>query len=262
MGGNANDYEQWILESSASIATGYVWPNRNGNGSVDIAGLKAGRGSTRLLSAGERTALQAYVDAVRPVSTGTQRVLEVTAEEQDCEVTLVPESSAEFAQDWSASAPPVVDSWVSGTRTLTFAADRPPSMSAGDRLTVEGTSGVELVIESLSGTDAVVLVDAKGQTPTAASEVYSGGPLVTPVRDAILALFDSLGPRGNEFGTGKWVSTLYHSHLFETVQTSDGVLDSTIITPASDAEPTQTSYPVDDSTINVLVPGNVLVRYA
>lgn len=261
MGGNANDWEQWILESSDDIATGYVWPNRNGKGSVDIAALKAGSGSNRLLDGTERAALQAAVDLLRPVATGTVRVLEVTTEAQDFEVTLVPETGTQYAQDWNDSTPPVVLTWASSTRTLTFDAARPASMAVGHRITVEGTSGVDLVIESLSGTDAVILVDAKGQTPTATSEVYSGGSIVTSVRAAILELFDSLGPRVGEFGTGKWVSTLFHSHIFETVQTTVGVLDSTIVTPASDAEPTSTSYPLDDSQVNLLIPGNVIVRY-
>jgi hypothetical protein len=135
-------------------------------------------------------------------------------------------------------------------------------MAAGDRIVVEGTSGVELTIESLSGTDAVVIVKDRGQTPLALAEVYSGGPLVTPVRDAIVALVDSLGPRVDEYGAARWVSTVYHSHLFESIQTTEGVLNTQIVTPAADVTPTATAYPVDDSQINLITSGNVLVRYA
>jgi uncharacterized phage protein gp47/JayE len=261
MGGNANDWKDWIEESSDDIATGYVWPGRNGKGSVDIAGLKSGTGATRLLDGSERTALQAAVQLLRPVA-GTPRTLEVTTETQGVEITLVPESELEFAKDWNDSTPPVVLTWVLATRLLTFDAARPASMAVGDRIVVENTSGVDLVIESLSGTDAVILVGAKGQTPAALDEVYSGGPIVTSVRAAVLALFNALGPRVDEFGDSKWVSTLFLSHLFETAQTTAGVLDSTIVSPVADAKPTATSYPVDDSTINLLIAGDVLVRYA
>jgi uncharacterized phage protein gp47/JayE len=261
MGGNANDYEQWIKESSASIVSGYIWPNRNGKGSVDIAGLKAGSGSTRLLSVSERAALLAYVEALRPVHS-TSRVLEVLEEQQAFEVLLTPESAEKYARDWTDTAPPIVLTWAASTRLLTFDAARPDSMAAGDRIVVEGTSGVELTIESLSGTDAVVIVKDRGQTPLALAEVYSGGPLVTPVRDAIVALVDSLGPRVDEYGAARWVSTVYHSHLFESIQTTEGVLNTQIVTPAADVTPTATAYPVDDSQINLITSGNVLVRYA
>lgn len=260
LGGNDNDYEQWALESSANIAAAYVYPNRNGYGSVDIAATKYGSGSARLLNSDERTALYDYIEEIMPIG-ATLRVLETTTEGEDVEVTVLPESSSQYAKDWNDSVPPEVLSWTAGTRTLVFTADRPDSMAVGHTIVVDGTSGLELEIESLNSTDGIVLVDAFGETPVAASLVYSGGPLVTSVRMAILELFDVLGPRKNEFGVGLFSSTLYLSHLFETVQTTEGVLDSTIVGPVADAEPTQISYPVDTSQINILLPGNVLVRY-
>jgi uncharacterized phage protein gp47/JayE len=260
MGGNSNDWRTWILESSAAIKAGYIYPNRNGLGSVDLAALKGGSGAARLLDVAERAALLAYVNARRPV-TAAARVLEVQTQALNVETTLVPESGVEFLQDWDDTAPPVVSTWTAGTRVLVFAAARPASMAAGHRLVVAGTTGLEMEIESLSGADAVVITDALGQSPAAAALVYSGGPLVTPARDAIVALFDSLGPRVGPFGYGDWEGQFRLSRFFEAVQTTVGVLDSTPITPLANVEPTAESYPTD-TFVRLLIPGNVLVRYA
>ncbi len=260
MGGNANDWKQWVIESADYIVDGYVWPNRNGRGSVDITGLREGSGEARLLTLAERDDLLDYVDSLRPVSSEA-RVLEVTAEALDTEIVVTPENDPQYAKDWDDSTPLVVSTWTPGTRTLVFTTARPASMAVGHRIVVDETSGVPMVIESLSSTDAVVVEDALGQTPVATELVYAGGPLTIPVRDAILALFDSLGPRVGDFGQGDWESTFRLSSYFETVQTTEGVLDSEPIAPVANVEPTAETHP-DDAAVNMLVPGNVIVRYA
>lgn len=259
LGGSANDWEQWALESSPAIATAYVYPNRNGLGSVDIAALKSGSGSARLLDSTERADLLTYLNGLRPV-TAAVRVLEVITQSQDVEVKVTPESDPRLARDWDDTTAPVVASWNAATRTLTFVGTRPASMQVGSRLTVANTAGVEMAVESLVSTNAVVLANAMGQTPASPNNVYSGGPLVTPARNAIIALFDSLGPRVGSFGFGNWDSTLRTSTLFETVQTTVGVLDSSFVTPTLNISPADDAYP-DDAQVRVLVPGNILVRY-
>jgi len=259
MGGNHNDFVQWIVESNDAIAEGYVWGHRNGRGSIDIAGLKTGTGTTRILDAGENADLEAYVEAVRPVASGTPRALTVVAQTQAVELIITPESDLQWAADWTSAVPMEVDSWTPGTRTLVFTTDRPPSMRVGDRIVVEGTPGVPMIIEALSSTDAVVLKDALGQTPVAASAVYAGGPLTVPVRDAVIALFDSLGPELGEFGRG-WDDSLRLSRLNEVVQAPEGMLDVEIVTPVATVTPTAYAYPNDDQ-VGLLVPGSVLVRY-
>lgn len=261
MGGNANDWKQWMLDSSAAIKGAYVYPNRNGLGSMDIAALKAGTGAARLLDGAERTALQTYVNALRPVHCGVPRVLEVLLQTQAVEVKVDPELGTAFSQDWDDSTPPVVSTWTAGTRTLVFTGARPPSMGVGHRLTVAGTPGLELKIEALSSTNAVIVEDARGQTPAGAALVYSGGPLVTPARDAIVALFDSLGPRVGSFGYGDWVGSLLVNRLAREVQALPGVYDHALVAPVASVEPTAETYPAD-SQVYLLVAGNILVRYA
>jgi uncharacterized phage protein gp47/JayE len=262
-GGTASDWRQWVLGADTGvdgIATAYIYPNRAGVGSVDVAALKAGSGAARLLDAGEIATLLAYLNTVRPIG-ATARVLEVVTQSQDVEAVIQPESGGTFGPDWDDATPPEVLTWTAATRTLMFTAARPPSMDVGDRLVIDGTSGVELKIEALSGTDGVILEDALGQTPAAGMDVYSGGPLTTPVRQAILDHFDTLGPRVGPYGLGDWISTLRHAHLFESVQTTAGVLDHDLTTPADDVEPTAETY-LNETEVALLIAGDVLVRYA
>jgi hypothetical protein len=78
-------------------------------------------------------------------------------------------------------------------------------MVAGGRIVLKGVAssqdGTPYKIESLSGTDAVVLETAPTVAPVATDLVYAGGPLTSTIRDAILAhingdtlLADSNGP--------------------------------------------------------------------
>ena len=260
-GGNRNDWEQFVIEALASVATAYVYPNRNGLGTVDLVGLKAGSGSARTLSAGENATILTAVDALRPV-TATARMLTVTTSDTDVEITLVPESDPVNAFDWIDSVPPTIASYVSGTRKLTFDLDRPASMAIGHRLSINDplSDGAESVIEALSGTNAVILEVDIGYAPTPANSVYAGGPLVQPARLAVIALFDELGsanPDANPYGP--WEGNLRLSSLFEAVQSGDGVLDSTIVDPVANVEATDPAFPIN-STIELLTPGKILVR--
>ncbi len=260
-GGNRNDWEQAVLEALASVNTAYVYPNRNGLGTVDLVGLKTGSGSIRVLSGGENATILTAVDLFRPV-TATARMLTVTTLDTDVEITVIPESDPVFAFDWIDSVPPIILTYVPGTRILTFDAARPASMAVGGRLSVDDplSDGVESVIEALSGTDAVVLEDDLGYAPTPTNVVYSGGPLVQPARLAIIALFDALGsanPDANPYGP--WEGNIRLSTLFEAVQTISGVLDSTIVDPVANVEATDPAFPVN-TTIELLTPGKILVR--
>lgn len=261
LGGARADFEKWVLEAAAFVATSYVYPNRNGPGTVDLAALKAGRGAARVLSLSERNTIFNAVEALRPV-TATIRILETTTEDTSVEVQIKPETNSLYTFDWDDSTPPEVLSYVGGTRTLTFQAARPADMGVGDRITLEdsGGDGREFEIEALSGSDAVVLTEDLGYIPAALSDVYSGGPLVTPVRNAILAFFDALGPSNPDAAAyGPWEGNLRLSTLFETIQTVEGVLDSDIISPIATVEADDPVFPANTS-VGLLVPDQILVR--
>lgn len=67
-GGTLADYEQWAL-SVSGVAYAYALPLRRGAGTVDLAVFAAdGSGNRISASSTIRTAVQAYIDSVRPVT--------------------------------------------------------------------------------------------------------------------------------------------------------------------------------------------------
>lgn len=254
MGGNSNDFRQWALEVTG-VATAYVWPLRGGLGSVHLAALKSGTGAARIPTVGEVAEVQAYIDARRPVGYEDFLVLTTVAEPNNVEMRIDPEDDASFAFDWDDTTPLVVSTWTGATRILKFTTPRPVDMAVGDRLIHKrliGTlnDGHEHTIEAFGAADEVVLkADAEFATapPDVGTSVYSGGPLVAPVREAIVAHIDSLGPGradsvvpGQDFsdgGSSTWEGTLRTSKLHNVSQQQDGVLDTVLVTPAANVTP-------------------------
>lgn len=262
LGGAQNDYVTWALELEG-IAAAYCYPNRAGLGTVDVAALHAGSGSARILNAGEVTTLQTHLDEERPVH-ATVRVLEVVAQEQDIEVTVLDTGEEAYAWDWDDQVAMVVSSWTPATRTLAFTADRPDSMQAGGRIVIvnaAGTgSGEAYEIESLASTDSVVLREAPAVAPASPDNVYAGGALTEPVRAAIQAHVDGLGtanPDATRYGT--WEGNLRTAALYRVITAVAGVADVFLVTPSANVEATDPAFPSDD-TVNLITPGRIVVR--
>lgn len=263
LGGAQNDYEQWALEVTG-IASAYVYPLRQGLGSVDLAALHAGSGSARVLSGGEVTELQAYVDGKRPVAVKSFRVLTVTTTTTDVEILVLTTGASQYAFDWSDTTPLIVSTWTAGSRTLQFTTARPADMKAGDRIVIKpaagGGTGEQFVIESLSSTDSVVLETAPALAPVATDTVYSGGPLTDLIRDEILALIDGLGTANPDLKRyGEWEGNLRPEAVSAAAASVKGVKGITVVTPAAVVEASDPGFP-NDGTVGLLVPGRVLVR--
>lgn len=263
LGGAQNDYVQWALEVTG-VASAYCYPNRAGYGTVDVAALHTGSGSSRLLSAGEVSELQDYLDERRPVSVLGCRVLTVAEESVSVEALIASTGEAAYEWDWDDSTAPIVSAWNGTTRLLTFTLDRPASMKAGDRLVIKDAAGLgtgqAYTIEALSSTDAVYLEEVPSIAPVATDVVYSGGPLTEPVREAILALIDGLGPANPDATRyGDWEGSLRISSLYRATNSVDGVLDASIAAPVATVAATDPAYP-DDATVYLLTPVRVLVR--
>lgn len=262
LGGAQNDYVTWSLEL-AGIAAAYCYPNRAGLGTVDVAALHAGTGTARLLDAGERAALAAYLESKRPVHAGV-RVLEVLGQPTSVEVAIQGNGTEATAWDWIDEVPLTVSAWNSGTRTLTFATDRPDSMQAGHRIVLAPVSGLgegaPLVIESLTGSNAVVLEVAPGVAPVATDVAYAGGGLTDPVRAALSALFASLGTANPDVSSyGSWEGNLRLTAITNAVVDVEGVRDLTVVTPVANVVGTDPPFPID-YTIALLTPARLLVR--
>jgi hypothetical protein len=260
LGGAAADYEQWSLELTG-IDSAYCYPERQGRGSVDVAALHGGRGSARLLSSGERAELLAYLTTKKPIGV-TLRVLEVQATTVDTETTVRTDGEPEHEFDWDDSTPPEVAAWNSSTLQLDFVDDRPASMAAGDRLIIKTATASceEVVIESLVSTDGVILESAPDVAPVAGNLVYSGGPLVEPIRQRQLEHFDELGPTNTDAAPyGAWEANVRPSRLESLARDEEGCKDATGVAPASITEMADNGYP-DDGIVFLAIPRQVLVR--
>jgi uncharacterized phage protein gp47/JayE len=241
MGGNANDYRAWELEQTY-CQSAYVFPLRQGLGSVDVAFLKGGSGADRIPTAGDVAAMQVVLDEVRPVSIPDFRVLTVVDQPTSVEVTVLPEDGAEYQFDWDDSAGPlVVLTWNGATRVLTFTTTRPADLTTGCRIVhkraLGGHDGREYVVEAV-GTSTITLADDAELifSPTAGDLIYAGGPLVETVRQAILAYADAFGPGRGDYAAGSWEGSLRPSGLFKVAQLVPGVLDSAIVLPAANVD--------------------------
>lgn len=194
-GGNQSDYVAWA-KSVTGIDHVFVYPNRDGIGSVDVAALHNGSGSSRALSGGERSALLAKLQALAPVTPaapgGALRVLETVADTGGVDVTVITDGSAQFAWDWDDTGPAVIVlTYTSATRTMRFTTARPATMKAGDRFIVFGIAsaqdGAPMVIESLSGLDSIVLQQDPPVAPVPTDRCYAAGPLTSIIHQAIKA---------------------------------------------------------------------------
>jgi uncharacterized phage protein gp47/JayE len=262
LGGAQEDFAQWALRQTG-IAYAYVYPNRRGLGSVDVAALHLGSGDARVLSEPERLALETALHDLRPVATAGLIVLRVVPETVDVEVEIITTGESQYTFDWDDSAPPEVAVWNSGTRLLTFFDSRPETMAAGHRLTFGDGTGAQYVIESLSDTDSVVLEDVPEPVPEVGGLVYSGGPIVESVRDALLSHIDNLGTANpDEIRYGSWEGNLRPAAIIRVASNVPGVLDVDSVIPASTVEADDPRFPDDETTIGLIVPGRVLVRRA
>lgn len=301
LGGARADYETWA-KAVTGVDTAYVYPLRRGMGSVDLAALHPGDGANRLLSAGEITELQAAIDAKRPVATKPFRVLTVDSQAVDVSLAVGADGQPEHEWYWTDSTPLEVLTWVpSGNGgTLTFTTARPDDMAAGHTLTVKpaasGAGGRELVIESLSGANAVIIEELFEDDdpfydvpdPDAGDLVYSGGPLVAPLREAARLHFRTLGPtnpdgdiygpwesqvRPEAFGRLALIKALdeaveatdrdsdERTRLAELAEVALGTKHVDVELPTATVEPTDDAYP-DDGTVHLCIPGMILVHRA
>lgn len=308
-GGNQSDFVKWTLASLNTVATAFSYPNRAGRGTIDVVGFYNGTGSARSLSEDDREAVVAYIQTQAPFqvagSGGGLRALETIPDPQDVEIVLEPTGQAAFAKDWDDSGAPEVLAWEPGgvPRKLQFDSALPASLRAGHRLLFKGVAsnqdGREFKIESIASSDSVILEVAPANDPTATDLIFSGGPLVTPVRDAIVAhingeivyagrgltpvpasvasstgisivgldiLAEGIGPANpggvyNSANGPQWSGAIIRAQLFGIAKYKAGVRNVTIVTPSSDYEAEDDAFP-NDNQIHFVTPNSVIVRYA
>lgn len=300
-GGNQDDYVKWMLETPGiGVATAYAYPNRAGLGTVDLVPLYSGSGAARIMSSPDAAAVLAYVATKAPASVVGNlatpvalRTLTVIPDAQAVEIVLYPLNQTSFAFDW-VGGPLTVLTWNATTRAMQFSTPLPASMKAGHRLSLKGIAtaqdGAQLTIEAIAASDTVIIQTAPNTDPAATDVAYSGGPLVQPIRDALLGhingetvyagaggvpikasaasstvglqvLATGLGPANPAGVFGPWIGGLYVSTIGKIALYQKGVRSYAIITPSGDYEALNDGFP-NDAQIHMVTPSNILVRGA
>lgn len=308
-GGNQGDFARWAVESVPAITSAFAYPLRAGVGTIDIAAFYSGTGTSRVITAPDAATMLAYIRTKAPfqVSGAALRALTTIPDPQRVEITLQTNGITAFDFDWDDSPGYTVLSWTAATRELRFAGGAlPASLKAGDHLTFDGTAGgsginaqdgLEFQIESISGVDKLILAKVPTVAPAATDKVYSGGPLVTPVRDAVVGhlngeiiyagrgltpipaskaspinptgqsvigldeLARGIGPANPAGFYGSWVGGILLGTLMKIVTYKAGVRKATIISPAVDYEAVNDAFPLDGQ-IHFVTPGAIIIRKA
>lgn len=301
-GGNQGDFVKWALASLNTVSTAYAYPERAGRGTIDVVAFYAASGAARSLSAPDRDTVKAYIQTIAPFQVsgpgGPLRVIATVADPQNVEIRLTTNGQAAFAFDWDdTSAPTVLTFGVGAPRELRFAAPLPSSVRAGGRVCFQGIASVqdgkEYRIESISGADKVILEVLPPVAPMATDKIFSGGPLVTPIRDAIVghlngeavyagrglvplpaskvdsavgldelaAGLGSANPGGKYNATVSWSGGIIRAALFKIAMFKGGVGNANIVTPAADYEALDDPFPAD-AQIHYITSGLVLIRRA
>jgi len=212
-GGSANDFRTWAEQSADAqgrplgINRAYVYPHRNGTGSVDVVITQAGTGTGRDPGAAIAAQVQSYVLA-RKIVTDSVRVLRprfVTAEPLSVLVQIVPR--ALYAFEWDSSV--LLDSYTAAATTLDIALSTPPPslQTAIDNglkpriqiacpstpLPVQRRVLAYAANTPAAGKCRLTLESALPSVPTAGQSIYAGGPAVDIVALAVLAHLDQVG---------------------------------------------------------------------
>lgn len=308
-GGNRSDFTQWALESLATVSKAFAYPERAGKGTIDVVGFYAATGSSRSLSSDDRDAVLAYIKTKAPFQVsgegGGLRVLLTVPDPKRVEIMIEPNGIPAFNFDWDDSSLPTVIAFNATTNEIQFSGGAlPASLRAGHRLIVDGVASVqdgsEFKIDSISAVDKVILRTAPAVPFQPTDKIYSGGPLVGPIRDAVVGhlngeiiyagrgltpipesktternpdgtfkisivgldiLADSIGPANPAPARGPWTGGILLSTLSKIATYKTGVRNATIVSPATDYQPPDDPFP-GDAQIHFVTPGAVVIRKA
>ncbi len=310
-GGTPADFVRWALASLNTIASAFPYSNRAGRGTTDVVVFYNGSGSARSVTAPDRATVLAYIQTQAPFQIAGPnlsgeaplRILTTIADPRPIEILIDTDGRAAFSFDWDDNSNPTVAAWQPGgvKNKLQFSAALPATLRAGHRLILVGVAtaqdGREYTIDSIAGSNSVILVETPPIAPAATDKIYSGGPVVTPIRNAIVAhldgqivyagrgltplpaataesqgvsivnldvLAEGVGPSNpagkyNSPAGPAWSGGVLRAALFSIAKYQQGVRNVTITTPAADFEALDDPFP-NDGQIHYVTPGPVVVR--
>ncbi len=210
-GGTATDIRRWAEAAtdsdgrSVGVVRAYVYPLRDGVGSVAVVPLLGGSGAGRDPGATKAAQIQAYIDA-RRIATDTITVLRPQLPAgKKLTLTLRVKPAAGYAWDWEYGglSTPVVSA-VGTTLIINTLTPVPLATAINNgskpRIQLIGGSPIPQVVRVLSFTDnlplggqATLVVDST--LSGAPTEMYPAGGAVLPVALAVQSLLDTvIGP--------------------------------------------------------------------
>lgn len=261
-GGAIHDYVEWA-KSIDGVSSAYVWAHRRGAGTIDVAVLgSAGSGSARIPGSSVLTAVDDYIESVRPGNVRDWLLLTTSTVSQNVVMTIDIDT-ARFKWDWDdAGVGYVISAFDSTAKTITVPT-APTGVISGTRLTVHGEeahvtnrAGNVLTLSFDNDHDGNAVTWFSFAISAGVDTIRASGDLVTPVRNAVINLFNTLGPARSTYSETSWVDQLRLSKLYASATDVDGVDDATITTPNANVSPTADTY---DATVYFLVPGTIQV---
>jgi len=209
-GGSAADYREWVetAEDGSGALVGvlraYVYPGREGAGSVTVVPTLGGSGAARIPSTQQIAQIQAWVDSLR-IATDTCFVTKprVVAGEELSIVAYV-QTQPTARMEWTDTSTVTA---VSGTGTSLVVDALPASLSSAidngnkPRLAIVLTSPIPFVsrvtayvVDTPSPGEHTLTLETSLPSSPATKRVHPAGSATVPVAAAILSTVDALGP--------------------------------------------------------------------
>ncbi len=279
-GGRFSDYKAWA-EEITGVYQAYVYgpssvsaDGRRGLGVVDIAILTTGSGANRIPSSTLVEEVQDKIDDERPDTTMDSLVLTPDSDLEDVDVKIDPITGYEF--DWTGAAE-TVDGWTPGSLKIELSAANTSLAAAiaavgSARVWVAGNvyvADLYTVGSGPGGNDEIRLTTTPSPVPAAPEPIYPGGPLSAPVRAAIVAYADTLGPaKGTAIDPNQdyedslkpaklYASIVRRKYVDGSVSGVQGVGDAEVITPAANVTPTDHGA---GGTVDLIVLDDIVIR--
>lgn len=252
-GGSANDFRTWAEQSTDAVGSplgisrAYVYPLRNGLGSVDVLVTQAGSGTTRDPGATITAQVLAYLKA-RKIATDSVRTLRPRIEPAEgLYIKLEISPRAGYLYDWDDSPAGTVLAY-SGTSLVLSTATPPPALATaidnGLRpriqlsLPTSGPLPVQRRVTAhadntpMAGQCTLTLDQALTSSPAIGDLVYAGGGAVDLVALAVLGHVDQVGPSrqsGYADPLDQWLDRVSISGLCQTAIDARDVDGSPVI---------------------------------
>lgn len=248
--GNAEHVRQLARATpGVRLEDAVVFPGFRGLGTVDV--FPIGISGARFVSSGALALVEAQLAAELPEALDVSVQALTPGASTDIDVTITAERG--YERDF-VGGPYAIGTGSTTTRIVVTTA--PTAVEVGDRVQVQlflaGRWSVFHMTVAGTKTTSPYHIDLEEPLPIAPvdtdPDVLSGGPLVEPVRDAVLGIFDRLGPSARSgsswvferhpLPTEAWSDTLTRAALIEALMAVPGVGNVVVTTPSSDITPT------------------------